>query len=70
MTGTKILPTWLLDKGIVKKVQLLECYHHYAVIQDESGAKKSVSIKDLSPFLTSLQDNDGSTVRNEVTGTR
>ena len=64
--GSKILPSWLINPGpvllrnfersnkndeLVKKVELLEANPHYALIKDQKGITKTVSVHDLAPCL-------------------
>ena len=63
--GNKILPSWLINPGpillrnfersnkndsLVKQVELIQANPHYAVIKDQRGITKTVSVKDLAPF--------------------
>ena len=63
--GSKILPSWLINPGpvllrnferankndeLVKKVELLEANPHYALIKDQRGITKTVSVQDLAPY--------------------
>ena len=62
---SKILPSWLINPGpvllrnfersnkndeLVKKVELLEANPHYALIKDQKGIQKTVSVQDLAPY--------------------
>ena len=62
--GSKILPSWLINPGpvllrnfekankndeLVKQVELLEANPHYALIKDQRGITKTVSVRDLAP---------------------
>ena len=70
--GSKILPSWLINPGpvllrnfersnkndeLVKKVELLEANPHYAVVKDQKGITKTVSVKDLAPYPRNVIQN-------------
>ena len=63
--GSKILPSWLINPGpvllrnfeksnkndeLVKRVELLEASPHYALIKDQRGITKTVSVQDLASY--------------------
>ena len=63
--GRKVLPNWLINPGpvlvrnfeksnknddLVKRVELLEANPHYALIKDQRGNTKTVSVQDLAPY--------------------
>ena len=63
--GSKILPSCLINPGpvllrnfersnkndeLVKKVELLEANPYYALIKDQRGITKTVSVQDLAPY--------------------
>ena len=72
--GSKILPSWLINHGpvllrnfeksnkndeLVKRVDLLEANPHYALIKDQRGITKIVSVQHLAPYpRNDIQNSD------------
>ena len=78
--GSKILPSWLINPGpvllrnfdrsnkndeLVKRVELLEANPHYALIKDQRGITKTVSVQDLAPYpRNNIQNSDEVLLQN------
>ena len=72
--GSKILPSWLINPGpvllrnfersnkndeLIKRMELLEANPHYALIKDQRGITKTVSVQDLAPYpRNDIQNSD------------
>ena len=78
--GSNILPSWLINPGpvllrnfeksnknddLVKRVELLEANPHYALIKDQRGITKTVSVQDLAPYpRNNIQNSDEVLLQN------
>ena len=78
--GSKILPSWLINPGpvllrnfersnkndeLVKKVELLEANPHYALIKDQKGITKTVSVQDLAPYPRNVIQNSNDILQQD-----